>query len=70
MTSHSENVCLRQIQVCVREFHRVFSRSIGSFGPWERTMKKVLWFALGLLVGLAAFIRTILAMFAWNGASV
>jgi hypothetical protein len=33
-------------------------------------MKRVLWFALGLLVGLAACIGTILAMFAWSGASL
>jgi hypothetical protein len=33
-------------------------------------MKRVLWFALKLLVGLAACIGTILAMFACSGASL
>ena len=33
-------------------------------------MERVSWFTLWLLVGLAACIGTILAMFAWTGASL
>jgi hypothetical protein len=35
-----------------------------------RCMKQVLWLMLWLSVGLAACIGTILAMFAWTGASL
>jgi hypothetical protein len=62
------NLCSHQIRE-MPKFHGFLFRGIGSFVR-RKHMKRVLWFALGLLVGLAACIGTILAMFAWTGASL
>jgi hypothetical protein len=52
-------------------------RSLGGFWSDHRPLvsngryiKQICWFALWLLVGLAACIGTILALFAWTSASL